>query len=238
MLSEKLMQPHPKCTVSAVRVGQEQQPVLIIDNYLDQAERLIDYVADAAVFKGVEQGYYPGTRAVAPSFHSDTFCLYLGKLLAEAFDVKLENFSHSKSSFSMVTTRPEQLAPSQARPHIDSTSSTTIAVIHYLCAANLGGTSLYRHKATGFETLSEERMPLIRADYANELNDISWQKKYICGGNQNYDQIFSIDASFNRAVFYRCNSLHSGNIASDFDFDPNPRTGRLTATTFIYSKDS
>jgi hypothetical protein len=61
--------------------------------------------------------------------------------------------------------------------------------------------------------------------------------KYINGDNQYYEQIGSYDAKFNRIVMYRGNVLHSANIAPDFNFDPNPRTGRLTLTSFIQCRN-
>lgn len=55
------------------------------------------------------------------------------------------------------------------------------------------------------------------------------------GSNNHYEKIASFDPAFNRLIMNRGNCLHSGKTAPDFSFDPNPRIGRLTLTTFIKS---
>jgi Family of unknown function (DUF6445) len=106
-----------------------------------------------------------------------------------------------------------------------------------LCSPEKGGTSLYRHQATGFEVINEARWPILYPHLVAELADDAWTKRYMNGSNPYYEQVASYEAVFNRLIMYRSTSLHSGNIAPNFDFDPNPRTGRLTLNTFIkYTK--
>ena len=56
---------------------------------------------------------------------------------------------------------------------------------------------------------------------------------YIHGSTENYEEIASYKAVYNRLLMYRGSSLHSGIINSDYNFDPSPETGRLTVTSFI-----
>jgi hypothetical protein len=63
-----------------------------------------------------------------------------------------------------------------------------------------------------------------------------YPKGYINGSTDQFEEIASFDAIFNRLVMYRGTSLHSGRIGSDYNFDPSPATGRLTITSFFEFK--
>ena len=52
---------------------------------------------------------------------------------------------------------------------------------------------------------------------------------YIRGDTALFERTASVAARFNRAIFYRSNLLHSGDIAADAGLSPDPRRGRLTA---------
>jgi len=54
----------------------------------------------------------------------------------------------------------------------------------------------------------------------------------MCGSNNEFEEIMSFEAKFNRLIMYRGTSLHSGIIRPEYNFDPNPQTGRLTITSF------
>lgn len=223
---------HPDFSYRVDHVGQEQQPVLVIDNFLDRAELLIDVVENHCTF-GESTYLYPGVQALVPAFYTGAIYTYLRQLICSTFGIRSENITHSKSNFSMVITPPAQLQPMQSKPHIDSLSNNVVAAIHYLCTEDKGGTSLYRHRATGFEMITKERLEKFNHHSAKEMEVSGWQGKYMNGSNEFYEQIASYDAVFNRIIMYRGNCLHSGNIGSDFTFDANPRTGRLTLNTFI-----
>ena len=45
--------------------------------------------------------------------------------------------------------------------------------------------------------------------------------------------LLGIEPVFNRVLIYRSMTLHSADIAEDFDFDPDPRTGRLTVNALF-----
>ena len=223
---------HPKFCYNVHHVGNESFPVLVVDNFLDQPEFLIYLAEKYSSFKRSRK-FYPGVESLAPDFYSKAIYFYLGDLICSTFGFSRERISQCKSTFAIITTPPEQLLDCQARPHIDSPSSLQVAAVHYLCSSSHGGTSLYRHRATGFESLTENRLAEVSACFPQEVNDNSWMGCYINGSNDYYEQIASFDAAFNRIVMYPSNCLHSGNIGTDFKFDPNPRTGRLTLTTFV-----
>lgn len=236
-MNPKLVPPlHPQCRMRVDYVGNEQQPVMVIENFLAEAEFLID-VAESHCQFASSTYFYPGIQAVAPMLYEAALVVHLKDIICDVFKIKAENITHSKSEFAMVLTPPAQLQPTQSRPHVDSDAKSQLAGIHYLCGADKGGTSLYRHKATGFESVDIIRRPEYDKYLALEVQDVEWQGKYINETNQYYERIASYDSVFNSVIFYHGNNLHSANIAPDFNFDPNPRTGRLTLTSFIHSRE-
>ena len=69
-----------------------------------------------------------------------------------------------------------------------------------------------------------------------EAKDTRWQQKYINGSNQYYEEIGHYEANFNRLIMYPGDVLHSASIPENFQFRPNPVTGRLTLNSFIFLK--
>jgi hypothetical protein len=218
--------------LTVIRVGTERSPIVVIENYLKDAEQLAE-AARPAEFTPVEGVAYPGARAPLPDRYNATFRRYLAASMCEIFGFGPSNIVRSQGDFSIVTVRPESLHAVQRVPHIDGTEPTMIAGVHFLCSSRKGGTSFYRHRRTGYETITEARRSL----YLRTLNEETKTmgpppNAYINGETAQFQRIASFDAAFNRLLIYRGSLLHSGNIAPDFDFDPDPGTGRLTANTF------
>ncbi len=217
-------------------IGTERQPVLVIDNFLTHAETLVDFAATHAQFNSADANY-PGVRAPAPGAYLQAFRAHLAELIYETFGLMAKDIVGAQADFSMVVTPPANLRPLQRIPHYDSNKSSELAAVHFLCGAEQGGTDFYRHRSTGFEFVDQDR----RATYKQAVDRDVAEKgmpplAYMQGDTQLFERIASYPAAFNRLLVYRCTSLHSGNIASDFSFDPNPRTGRLTLNTFIFCR--
>ena len=223
---------HEKFRYSVDYVGNECEPVLIIDEFLADAKSLVDF-AQQSNFNSADT-YYPGLRAPAPNLYLEILSHYLHDIVAQTFGLRDENVKSAKADFSLVVTPPKNLKPMQTIPHFDSTKRSELAAVHYLCDREKGGTSLYRHRATGFEYVDEKRIHDYGEIVRGEMEKSSCLPAYINGSNDHFVRIASYEAVFNRFIMYRCTSLHSGNIASDFDFDKNPETGRLTLNTFIF----
>jgi len=223
---------HEKFRYSVDYVGNEREPVLIIDEFLADAKSLVDF-AQQSNFNSADT-YYPGLRAPAPNLYLEILSHYLHDIVAQTFGLRDENVKSAKADFSLVVTPPKNLKPMQTIPHFDSTKRSELAAVHYLCDREKGGTSLYRHRATGFEYVDEKRIHDYGEIVRGEMEKSSCLPAYINGSNDHFVRTASYEAVFNRFIMYRCTSLHSGNIASDFDFDKNPRTGRLTLNTFIF----
>lgn len=223
---------HPNLRVEKLALGREGAPLLVIDNFVADPDRLVKKATTAQFSSGGR--FYPGIRAKAPPSYEHFLATRLQPLLAEHFGLVSPSLRLTMCHFSLVTTPAAQLGPMQRIPHVDSLAREGFATIHYLFKENLGGTAFYRHRATGYESLDEMRGP----EYFRVLESESAGPEcpalnYINGDTPLFEQIARAEGVFNRMLIYRRNSLHSGSIDSAFLPDANPRTGRLSINSFI-----
>jgi hypothetical protein len=226
---------HPELSYKFYNVGREQTPLLVIDNFIQDAHSLVDFCVLNTNFSKVDN-FYPGLRMAAPNRYIHAINYYLAELLNNIFGLTQNKIAGGKSLYSMVVTPPDQLEINQCLPHIDSYISGDLACVHYLCDQDKGGTSLYRHRKTGYEKITSETIDHYKQSVVDEGALKLERKSYMNGSNNYFEQIIEINAMFNRMIIYPSNILHSGNIAADFNFDPNPASGRLTLNSFIFSK--
>jgi Family of unknown function (DUF6445) len=226
---------HQRFAPSITRIGDHGIAVIVIDNFLSDPEILIDYAAMHSTFEGVSDAFYPGVRAPIPPIYCYALRAFLGGLIAEAFDLQDRSLVGELAHFSLVTTPPSQLNLWQRLPHIDNTNPKQLAVLHYLCGPEHGGTSFYRHRGTQFEFVDEARSAVYQQALAAELTALGPPScDYISGDSRQFERIASFAAAFNRLLIYRSINLHSADIRAGFRFNPDPRLGRLTANTFFY----
>jgi hypothetical protein len=226
---------HPDFSCKAYNIGEGGIPLLVIDNFINEAQALVDFCVSNPAFDNSDS-FYPGLRMPAPELYVHAIRHYLGHLIEETFGFKKDAWLGGRSVYSMVVTPPAEMKDQQCVPHVDSFKQNDLACVHYLCDATKGGTSLYRHKKTGYEIINDQRIEHYSQVALEEGVLNVTPKSYMNGSNKFFEKIACVDALFNRLVMYPANVLHSGNIAPDFDFDPNPNTGRLTLNSFIYSK--
>lgn len=226
------MQLHQDFSCRVDLVGNELQPVLVVDNFLSDPVALVEYCARHSALNKVD-AFYPGLRASAPDNYIGLIYHYLRDAICTTFSIKDSMVTHVKADYSMVLTPVNQLKLPQCIPHFDSLVSSELAAVHYLCGREHGGTSFYRHRETGFEYVDHNRSATYTEKLTDGINSAPYRQAYMNGSNHLFEQIASYEAVFNRMIIYRCTSLHSGNIAPDFLFDANPRKGRLTINTFI-----
>lgn len=223
---------HPDLSVTVCEYGEEKAPLLIIDNLVDKPEALIE-AATRASFAPAGR-FFPGVRAMAPPSYQLFLMNQLRQLVEGVFALPDSKLKLQMCHFSLVTTPPSQLGMLQRIPHFDSLVDNGLATVHYLFKSNLGGTAFYRHRKTGYESITESRKELYFRSLESENDGPNMpEPEYICGDTALYEQIKSVDAVFNRMVVYRRNSLHSGSLPKDFYPDPNPLTGRLSINSFV-----
>ena len=212
-------------------MGTEQAPLLIIDNLVADPEALVELAA-TKVF-GEVASYYPGVRAKVPLTFQQFILTEFGREFAPAFGLT-GALRFTACHFSLVTTPPDKLTYLQRIPHVDSLNSNELASILYLFKKDLGGTSFYRHRKTGFETVDHARQPEywrhIEAEQAAVMESASG---YIDGETEFYERIAHQQAVFNRMLVYRRTSLHSGALNGGSVVETDPRRGRLSINGFL-----
>ena len=211
--------------------GTEREPVIVIDDFAADPDQLIDEAATRSFARTMP--YYPGIRAGIDARYHENLQRDLADLLADIFDYG--NGIHVEGCcFSLVTTRPADLTPIQRLPHYDGCDGTKLAVLHYLSGPEQGGTAFYHHRATGFETVREDRFAAYKQALEADIARVGLpQQDYLRADNALFEQIASYDAAFNRVLIYRGVTLHSGMIPAACAFSEDPRKGRLTVNTFL-----
>lgn len=214
-------------------IGQEQQPVLVVDEFWPQPQQLLDFALQHGEVCAVTGGY-PGLRSPAPDIFGRAVLATLAATIEQVFGVIASQVKQIDSYYSMVLTPVSELTPLQTIPHFDRAQPADLALVYYLCQPEHGGTSFYRHRRSGFEAIIPER----QEDY-QQLLALDFQqyglppKGYINGDTALFIRIASVPARFNRLLMYRCSSLHSGDIAPDYQYNLDPCRGRFTLTAFF-----
>ena len=220
--------------LSVRHIGSEREPLLQIDDLLADPLALVDYAATEGRFEPAHgpEGGYPGIRSAAPLDYVEAVVRAVDPYLREAFGLSGVRLGNAECNLSLVTLPAETLVAAQREPHVDTSDSLQFAFLHYLCGETFGGTAFYRHRSTGFETLTADRMDRYAAARAGERQEET-AGGYIGGDTAAFVQTGAVEAQFNRLVVYRSRLLHSGQIAERVRLSADPRRGRLTANIFL-----
>ena len=224
----------PRVTVH--RIGQQREPVAVIEDFAPDPARL-RAAAAIAHFEGAG-AHYPGLRAAVPSSYLTEVRATLGPVFREVFGVT-EAVSVLDVRFSIVTAPPAALWLEQRLPHVDALDTGRLALIHYLGPGDedSDGTAFYRHRSTGFETIDQGRS----ARYFAALNaDLRRHgappPAYLHGDTPVFERIGHFAGRCNRALVYRGRLLHCGAIRPDAALPADPAAGRLTITGFFAAR--
>ncbi len=218
---------------TVTHVGTEQAAVIVIDDLLQAPQQVIHH-AQGADFAPDATSTYPGVRAPLPEPYTAAVIEAIVPLLRATYDIPSATAPRHVGFLSLVATPAERLRVMQRLPHFDSRSPHYFAITHYLSPGAFGGTGLYRHRPTGFESISDARFN----DFC--LAGETWLRMhgeppaaYINGSTDHFERYHTIDYRPNRLVAYRGWLLHSGLIKPERDVSADPATGRLTANVFV-----
>jgi hypothetical protein len=220
---------NPSPVVSTSHVGAERLPVVCIDDFSVDPGLLVAMACESAFIDVGSR--YPGVRAPAPQAYTNALLDATAETIEQAFGAPPEQ-DLDLCAFSMVTTAPEKLRPIQRIPHFDGPDPDRIAFIHYLCAPQQGGTSFYRHRATGLAEVRPDCVEAYRNRVVEELKADSPVQAYVVDHTQFFERLYGVEAAFNRLIIYRGNALHSGDISARTILSEDPRQGRLTINGF------
>ncbi|WP_170170642.1 DUF6445 family protein [Sphingomonas sp.] len=213
-------------------VGQEREPVVVIDDATGLLGPLRGHAAGAGFAPAATvDSHYPGLLAPAPVAYLDGLVRFALPLIAAHFGTGPVAPARARGNFSLVTTPPAELAPDQRLPHVDAADRMQFAGVHYL-SDHAAGTGFFRHRATGFETIDAERLPLYRPHLDAELAALE-PGGYVTGDHAHFALIDTVEARPDRLILYRAALLHSGLIDAVPPHADDPRRGRLTGNLFL-----
>jgi hypothetical protein len=104
----------------------------------------------------------------------------------------------------------------------------------YLHRTGHGGTAFFRHRSTGLESLTPQDYPRYAAAVQADVGRTGLPPAaYTQDGAPHFERTHAVPGTFNSAVFYRGNILHSGVIDNAAPLSADPREGRLTINAFF-----
>lgn len=229
--TDTVIQINPAARVQLRHYGEEQNPLIVIDDLLLNPDDLIEYAAEAR-FSAPEATWYPGLNAALPASYLNTLLPVLRPSLMRAFGVGQSALA-ARAFFALSTLRAEEMAALQKIPHYDQPDPRCLAMVHYLARDQAGGTGFFRHIATGFESIDRTRRETYMRQVAHELEALGdGLTGYAGPDTPNYELQETIAPQFNRLVIYRSHVLHCA-LFEGARLSDDPRTGRLTANSFF-----
>ncbi len=221
----------PWWQVDQREIGAEKSPLIVIDNFHPLPMELVEN-AETQSFSA-NAPYYPGVRAPAPSTYFQALTRGLTDILIDIFGYT-KGLKLQECFLSLVTTPGKDLNFVQRLPHVDGGDDKKVALLHYLCGAEKGGTAFYRQRRTGFEAVTNARFPEYKQAVETDHNEFGEPPAaYFDKPDKRFEEIARIDAAYNRAVLYFGTNLHTIIVGDETPYPADPVKGRLTLNTFF-----
>eukprot|EP01035_Chromulina_nebulosa_P029475 gene29475-39067_t len=212
-------------------MGREGEPLVVIDSFSGIADELLK-AGYAATYQHAGASY-PGIRSWADPSYLDRRRDLMMQIMQRVFGFT-QGVRLDASTFSLVTQDEAELSPLQRIPHYDHAGGEVIAIMHYLMGPESGGTAFYRHRRTGFETITPQREDHYNAALAQDERAYGTPPAHYCYGDTDwFELIDEVEAVPDRLVLYRGRQLHSGIIPDPSVLSPDPHKGRLTINMFL-----
>lgn len=219
-------------TLQVRRIGTSREPVIVIDDFLSNPDAVVA-AACGAGWRDLPPGGYPGRRAALPGAYVRSVLRRLDGPIRRQLLSAPAQLDRFECSFSLVTRAPRDLTPLQRVPHIDVAAENRVAILHYLCRPEFGGTAFFRQISTGLEQVGPAERNHYLAARSRDLADLSQIAHYPADDTPGYQRTATFESGFNRLIAYRSFSLHSGIIDNPDMLSPDPAKGRLTANFFV-----
>ena len=216
-------------SIAVKTIGDAREPVVIIDHFAPDPQMFVD---DAAMLRFAPVGiHYPGVRAPVARAMLNPLLGALAPVIRETFgyiSVEIDDIYYS-----LVTTPPADLTPIQRMPHFDGVEDNRLALLHYL-SPSAGGTAFYRHRRTGFDSITETCLRPYRESLDRDIAQFGMPEPgYIVENTAIFEQNLRVEGVFNRALLYRGNLLHCAWLPDPDQLVADVCQGRLTLNTFL-----
>ncbi|MGX9463133.1 DUF6445 family protein [Shewanella sp. A14] len=216
-------------------IGQQQTPIIIIDDFAADLANLVDIATNHGQFSHEQNSYYPGQRTSLPRQYIIDVINAVFQLIYDIYRIPTQlRLKPQQCVFSLIDKQPETLSPLQCLPHFDTPNPYYFAILHYLNDGPHGNTGFFRHNLTDYERITPEN---IDHYFATAQPFLDAKKhitpSYFIATDSHYSLYHQIEYRPNRLVIYPGNLLHSTLVNPQTDIDANPSSGRLTANIFI-----
>lgn len=213
------------------KIGNEGTGIVQVSSYFKDPGAVRE-AASAQEYARINP-HYPGVRAPVEPELLEQLCKTVSGLRTEFFGAPDKRWI-GQAWYSIVTAPASKLTPIQRLPHFDGFDEEQLAIMIYINRTDHGGTAFYRQKATGFETVTEQRFSIYkeRLEAGVQSNGLP-PAEYISDGAPLFEQIADFGALFNSLILYPGTALHSGVIDNELPLSSDPSDGRLTINGFF-----
>ena len=229
---------NPRLDIQIEEIGDGYSYVLI-DDFLQNPEELVQFAFDNAAQFSVPEGSYPGLLFDVDDQAVPNLRRFIRSEMGRQFafmkgDAKMSTF------LSMVTAQPSELSNLQrlchSDPQTDVGRQNFAAIVYLFDDEALGGTGFYRWKEQKLieeATALEQQNPEKALTFLREHFETYRQPAcYMTESSEIAERLHTIPARFNRFVFYSGNLPHSASIAKPELLSNDFRSGRLTLNCF------
>lgn len=226
---------NPRPEIRALPIG-DGQHCYVIDDALRDPEALVELaVRERHRFAQAPFNAYPGLELRMPDAFSAQLDDFFRLHVRARFGARRVRRMYSR--LSLVTLAPSQLSPPQWQCHRDRLQRVpdecvAASVLYLFHDPALGGTSFYRPRLSERETeqLMYDAVVLDAPRFARERG---LAPGYMVDGNAYFERVLTVEAAWNRLIFYDGAVFHSGHITAPERMRDDPRTGRLTLNGFF-----
>lgn len=213
------------------------QVCVVVDDFLADPAAMVRHAAEhRSSFANDAANSYPGIELDLPrdwAFALDEFfMLHVRKALGARRTISVS------ARLSLATLTPDQLSPLQRLCHRDFTAlpqdqGVAASVAYLFDQPQMGGTSFYLPTRPLDDTAR-----MLKDAARGELGADMSRPGYLTASNAWFEQVASVPAAFNRAIFYDGAVFHAAQITAPGLLSSDPATGRLTMNGFFRHRRS